>query len=100
MANLDREGFDTISLGKALALSRSQLYRRIKPLTGCAPAKYIRHVRLQTAKKYLSNKDLSIGEVAFRTGFINQSHFTRLFRKRFGVNPSDLRKNQKTALNT
>jgi transcriptional regulator GlxA family with amidase domain len=52
-------------------------------------------VRLQKAREMLDKSDLTVGEVAFRTGFVNQSHFTRAFREQFGFNPSDLRRNQK-----
>lgn len=95
LAHLDREGFDTAALSRAMALSRSQLYRRLKPLIRLAPATYIKYVRLQKAKEMLDSGELTVGEVAFRTGFVNQSHFTRAFRAQFGFNPSDLRRNQK-----
>ena len=95
LANLEKEGFDTISLCKAMALSRSQLYRKLKQLTSIAPGHYIRYTRLQKAKEFLENKELTVGEVAFRSGFINQGHFSRVFREQFGFNPSDLKRNQK-----
>jgi AraC-like DNA-binding protein len=94
LAHLDKEGFDTASLAKALALSRTQLFRRLKPLIGFAPGRYIKYVRLQKAKEFLEKEDLTVSEVAFRTGFVNLSHFTRAFREQFGFNPSELRHNR------
>lgn len=91
LARLDQEGFDMVMLARALALSRTQLHRRLKALIGFAPARYIRYVRLQKAKEWLEKEDLTVGEVAFRTGFANLSHFTRAFREQFGFNPSELR---------
>jgi AraC-like DNA-binding protein len=91
LANLDQEGFDTETLGKALALSRTQLYRRLKSIIGFSPSRYIWFVRLQKAKEMLEKEDLSVGEVAFRTGFKNLSHFTRAFRKEYGATPSQLK---------
>ncbi len=92
-AHLDRENFDAKALGKAMALSRAQLYRRLTPLTGTTPAHYIRYIRLQRAKEMLDQSEMTAGEVAFKTGFMNQSHFTRAFRAQFGYNPSDLKRN-------
>lgn len=95
LAHLDQEGFDMITLAKAMALSRTQLHRRLKSLIGFAPARYIRYVRLQRAKEWLEKEDVTVSEVAFRTGFINLSHFTRAFRSQFGFNPSELRRDYK-----
>lgn len=95
IAHLDQEHFDMPALSKAMALSRSQLYRRLKPLIRQGPAHYIRFVRLQKAKELLDNSDLTIGEIAFRTGFMSQSHFTRAFHEQFGFNPSDLKRSKK-----
>ena len=89
-SRLDQEEFQTDTFARAMALSRSQLYRKTKALTGHSPSKYIRYFRLQKAKELIENEDLTIGEVAFKTGFMNQSHFTRVFRRQFGFNPSDL----------
>jgi AraC-like DNA-binding protein len=92
LTHLDQETFDTQALSKAIGLSRSQLYRRLYPLTRLAPSKYIRFVRLQQAKELMEKEDLTVGEAAFRTGFVNLSHFTRVFRQQFGFNPSHFRK--------
>lgn len=90
LANLDKEGFDTEALGKALALSRTQLYRRLNSILGFSPARYIWYVRLQKAKELLEIGGHSIGAVALQTGFQDSSHFTRTFRKQFGFNPSEV----------
>jgi AraC-like DNA-binding protein len=94
MANLDKEGFDASELAIALALSRSQLYRKLKPLVGFSPAHYIRYVRLQKAKEYLEKGEGNIGDVAFNVGFVSQSHFTRAFKEQFGFNPSHITRQQ------
>lgn len=90
-AHLDKEGFDTVTLGGALALSRTQLYRRLKPLIGFSPAHYIRFFRLSKARELLNKKDLTVSEVAYKTGFASHSHFTRAFSKQFGFKPSEIR---------
>jgi AraC-like DNA-binding protein len=95
IAHLSLEHFDMNTLSRSMAMSRSQLYRRLIPLTRLSPANYIKFVRLQKAKELLNETDATIGEIAFQTGFMNASHFTRAFRVQFGLNPSDLRRNQK-----
>jgi AraC-like DNA-binding protein len=94
MVNLDKEGFDASDLASALALSRSQLYRKLKPLVGFSPARYIRYVRLQKAKEFLENGEGNIGDAAFTVGFVSQSHFTRAFKEQFGFNPSHITRQQ------
>ena len=92
MAHLSRDSFDIDTLSKGLALSRSQLYRRLKALIRLSPAQYSRFIRLRKAKELLETTEMTIGEVAFQVGFVDKSHFTRVFKKQFGFNPSYLRK--------
>ena len=90
--NLHDERFDTGALCKALHLSRTQLFRRLKPLIRQAPAKYLRLIRLEKAKRLLETTDHTIAEVSFETGFISQSHFTKIFTQHYGVCPSLFRR--------
>jgi transcriptional regulator GlxA family with amidase domain len=99
IANLKDEQFDTTALCKAMAMSRTQLFRRLKPLIRQAPAHYIKNMRLQNAKELLETTDLTVGEVTFKTGFQSQSHFTKIFLQRYGVLPSVFRKKDKLATN-
>jgi len=92
MSNLEREAFDPDCLGKGMALSRTQLYRKLTALTHKPPAQYIQFVRLQKAKEYLQNTEFNVGEVVLKVGFASHSHFTRAFHDQFGFNPSFLKK--------
>ncbi len=94
-AHLNEEHFDVQRLCKALAMSRTQLYRRLCPLIRQSPARYVRLLRLQKAKELLEAGELSIGEIVLRTGFQSQSHFTRIFQTHFGVRPSAFRRQPK-----
>ncbi|MCO6492325.1 MAG: helix-turn-helix domain-containing protein [Phaeodactylibacter sp.] len=93
LANLSREDFDVRALAQSLALSRTQLYRRLKPLIRQPPSRYIRFVRLQKAKAYLEKGEMTVSDVCFQVGFTDKSHFTRVFKQQFGFSPSYLRKN-------
>ncbi len=89
-ANLDNCEFSVDDLADAMALSRAQLYRRVKHLAHMSPSAYIRFTRLQEAKRLLHSKaqDYNVTEVSYSVGFSNVSHFTRSFKKQFGMNPS------------
>jgi len=90
--NLEDSDFKVDALADAMALSRTQLFRKIKALTKMSPQQYLRFVRLDRAKKLLQDKseDLNVSEVGYKVGFASKSHFTRSFQKEFGFNPSDL----------
>lgn len=90
--NLENEDFNTDCLCKGMALSRTQLYRKLKNLTHLPPAQYIQFVRLQKAKEFLQNTNMNVGEVVLKVGFASHSHFTRAFYDQFGINPSFLKK--------
>ncbi|HTQ63810.1 MAG TPA: AraC family transcriptional regulator [Puia sp.] len=97
--NLEEDGFDANRLSEEMHLSRAQLFRRLKPLIRQAPGSYIKTVRLEKAKELLETTDLRVGEVAFKTGFQTQSHFTRVFVKHYGVKPSLFCQQNKNATN-
>ncbi len=97
--NLEDENFDTDALCKAMSLSRTQLFRRLKSLIRQAPANYIKTMRLQKAKELLETTDLTVSEVVFKSGFQTLSHFTNIFQKQYGILPSVFRRSTKTATN-
>jgi AraC-like DNA-binding protein len=97
--NLQDENFDTDALCRAMSLSRTQLFRRLKSLVRQAPANYIKIIRLQRAKELLETTDLTVGEVVFKTGFQTLSHFTNIFQKQYGILPSVFRRSNNSATN-
>ena len=97
--NLENENFDTNALCSAMSMSRTQLFRRMTSLIRQAPANYIKSIRLQKAKEMLETADLTVSEIAFRTGFQTVSHFTKIFKKQYGIQPSVFRRSNKSATN-
>jgi AraC-like DNA-binding protein len=73
-------------LARAVGLSRFQLYRQFRERYGVAPSAYLRQVRLREARRRLA-AGAAIAEVAFATGFADQSHLTRWFRRTYGITP-------------
>ena len=90
--NMEGEEFSIHELARALHLSRSQVHRKIKALTGMSAAIYIRHIRLQKAKELLGSSELSIAEIAYQVGFKTPVYFSQVFKETFGKSPNATRK--------
>ena len=90
--NLDDENFGITELGQAIAMSRAQIHRKIKALTGLSTSIFIRSIRLNKAKTLLLNTDLNISQVAYEVGFRDPKYFSRTFSEEFGQVPKDFRK--------
>jgi len=87
--HLDDHDFQTEQLARAIHLSESQLYRKLKALTNTSTAIFIRKVRLQKAKQLFASTDLTVSEVAYATGFNDPSWFSKCFKEEFGHSPSE-----------
>ncbi len=81
--------FDLEMLSSDLALSRMQVHRKLKGLTGYTPGSFIRHIRLNRAAELLKNKIGTVSEITFDVGFNNLSYFSKCFKEQFGVLPSE-----------
>ncbi|MFN0014207.1 MAG: ATP-binding protein, partial [Saprospiraceae bacterium] len=90
-AHLNDSTFDVEQLCRAMAMSHSQLHRKLSALTGLAATKFVRHVRLSKAKEMLQDSNLTITAVAYDTGFTDPSYFGRVFRQEFGLSPQEWR---------
>jgi YesN/AraC family two-component response regulator len=86
---LDDSNLNVEMLAADVGLSRSQLHRRMKELTGISVGEYIRNLRLQQAAKLLQTGDVNISQVAYVVGFSTPAHFTVAFKKYYGVTPSE-----------
>jgi len=78
-------------LGAQLGMSRVQLYRKVKALTGISPVELLREMRLQRAYNLLVSTTKSVSEIAFEVGFNTPSYFSNCFKKQFGKYPTDVR---------
>ncbi len=85
--SLDNCELNVNMLGRELGFSRTNFYRKVKALTGISPNDLLRVYRLNRAAELLLTREYTVGEVGERTGFGNQSHFSSLFKKHFGVSP-------------
>ena len=79
------------TLCEVVHLARTQVYRKIKALTGQTPTLFIRSMRLQHAYKLLMESELTVSEVAYDSGFSEPGYFSRVFAQEFGKRPTAMR---------
>ena len=89
--NIDDPNLNVENLAEELKLSRSQLYRKIKALTGQTANQFLRAVRLEKSKEMILNTNDSIGEISFKVGFSSPSYFTSCFKSHFGILPTEVK---------
>ena len=87
--NFSEPEFSIITLSEKLNVSRSQLFRKFKSVTGKSPSDFIRVVRLKKAAEIILRDDLGVNEVACEVGFNSHSHFISSFKNYFGEKPKE-----------
>ena len=87
--NIGDNEFKVEQLCAEVGISRSQLHRKIKEIAGIPTADFIRNIRLNQAARLLREHKVSVADVAYSTGFANQTHFSTVFKKYFGMSPSE-----------
>ena len=90
--NIDNAEFSVENLADLLNISRIQLYRKIKAMFDVNVSDYISNIRLEKAKSMLQNPELTISEIAYKTGFSSPNYFSTVFKNKFGVSPNVFRK--------
>ena len=92
MDNLDDSTFSVEAMSHQIGLSRSQLFRKLKALTGQVPNEFIRSIRIKKATELLIKNTGNISEIAYAVGFEDPSYFTKCFSGIYHVAPSDYAK--------
>ena len=87
--NLSNSDFNVDMLTQEVGISRAQLHRKMKEMTGISTSEFIRNIRLEQAARLLKEQKINITQVAYTVGFSNLAHFSTIFRKHFGVSPSE-----------
>ena len=89
--NMSNPNLKMDDLGEEMGLSRVQLYRKVKAITGQTPVELLRQMRLQQAYALLTSTTKTVGEIAYEVGFGTPGYFSTCFKKQFGKYPTDLR---------
>lgn len=79
-------------LAARMGLSRVQLYRKVKALTGNTPVDLLRKARLSRAKELLTASELTVSEVAYQVGFASPSYFSKCYKDEYGIVPGEDRR--------
>lgn len=88
-AHLSESNFDVDGLCKELGISRTNLHRKLKALTGTSATEFIRKIRLQRAAQLVQQNTLTVSEIAYQVGFESLSYFSKSFQEEFGMSPSE-----------
>jgi signal transduction histidine kinase/ligand-binding sensor domain-containing protein/CheY-like chemotaxis protein len=88
--HISEEDFSIEQFGKEVGMSRVQLHRKLKALSGKSTSSYLRSVRLSKAKKMITEEKGNISEIAYSVGFSSPAYFTRCFKEEYGYPPSDV----------
>ena len=88
--NLSDSEFGVEDIGKQIGLSRVQLYRKVKAMTGSSVVDLLRKARLAKARRLLESRSMSVSEVAYDVGFSAPSYFTKCFKDEYGMLPGEI----------
>lgn len=89
--NFQNSELTLVLVSSETGVSRRRITNEIQNQFGCNFKTYINRLRLNESKRLLLNKELNIGEIVFKVGFNNQSHFNRVFKSEFQISPSEYR---------
>ncbi len=89
--NIHDFNFDSEKLAEEVGVSRSQLNRKIKALTGEGPGEFMRSLKMKKAARMILENKYGITQIALEIGFASPGHFTKAFKKHFGCLPSEFK---------
>jgi signal transduction histidine kinase/ligand-binding sensor domain-containing protein/DNA-binding response OmpR family regulator len=93
--NLSNPQLSVEILSEHMSISRASLYNRLLDYTGVTPVEFIRSVKLERAKYLLEKTDYPVADIASQTGFANPNYFTKVFKTKFNVTPSEFQSEMK-----
>ena len=91
--NMGDSDFSVERIGEEIGLSRVQLYRKVKALTGQTPVELLRKARLERGRRLIEKTEKSVSEIAYEVGFTSPSYFNKCFKDEFGISPGAMREN-------
>lgn len=86
--NIENPALDVEFLCNEIGVSKTNLYQKIKTITGQSIAEFIRTFRLKKAVQLMLHEDILLAEITYRVGFQDPSYFSKVFKKEFGKTPS------------
>lgn len=86
--HMENSDFSVEAFVQEMCMSRSQLHRKLKTLTGCSATEFIRMIRLKRAAQLLKGNSGTVAEIAYKVGFDHVGYFSKCFKETFGIPPS------------
>ncbi|GIZ09519.1 two-component regulator propeller domain-containing protein [Flavobacterium sp. UMI-01] len=90
--NIGNEQFDILYFCEELGVSRTVLFKKIKAWTDFTPNEFVQHIRLKKGAQYLEQGKINISQISYKLGFNNPKYFSKCFRKKYGMTPSEYAK--------
>ena len=87
--NISNSEFNISLMVDEVGMSRTQLHRKLKELTGFSAARFLQNIRMQQAMKLLKEKRVNVSQIAYSVGFSSQTHFSTTFKQYYGVSPTE-----------
>ena len=87
--NISNSDFNISQMVDEVGMSRTQLHRKLKELTGFSAARFVQNIRMQQAMKLLKEKRVNVSQIAYSVGFASQTHFSTTFKQYYGVSPTE-----------
>ena len=88
-AHLSDPDFNVDTLAEDVGISRAQLHRKMKDITGISSGKFLRNIRMEQAARLLREGKVNVAQVADHVGYADQAHFSIAFKNHFGMPPSE-----------
>jgi AraC-like DNA-binding protein len=92
--NITDPDFNVEKLTEQVGISRAQLHRKMKEITGISAGDFIRNLRLEQAARLIKERKINVTQVAYAVGFNNQTHFSTVFKKHYGMTPTEYAEHQ------
>ena len=87
--NMGDSDFNVEKMCDEVGVSRTQLHRKLKEMTGVPTSEFLRNIRLNEAARLIRERKINITQVSYMVGFANNSHFSTAFKKYFGMSPTE-----------
>ena len=88
-AHMSEPEFNVDALASDVGISRSQLHRKMKEITGVSAGKFLRNLRMEQAARLLREGKVNVSQVGDKVGYADQAHFSTAFKNHFGISPSE-----------
>ena len=92
LENIESKNLNGDIIGRHIGMSRTQLHRKLKAVSGQSISEIVKNIRLNKAMQLLLEKRLNISEISHKTGFSSVAYFSKSFKQAFGKNPSEVQK--------